>query len=122
MIVSLVNPKNLGEIEDEIEYSDLAELCVVVTQYSWSPGVFSNRKRTIGSLSRIDLLVLDVDNGCTLVDARERFAQFKHIIATSRNHQKEKNGVVCDRFRVVLFLERLSPMTKTSRQHGSLCV
>jgi hypothetical protein len=107
MIVSLVNPKNLGEIEDEIDCSDLAELCVVVTQYSWSPGVFSNRKRTIGSLSRIDLLVLDVDNGCTLVDARERFAQFKHIIATSRNHQKEKNGVTCDRFRVVLFLEQV---------------
>jgi hypothetical protein len=104
VLVSLIDNKNLGSVEDEIDCQSLAEIAAVLTQYSWAPGVFSNRRRLIANLSRIELLVLDIDSGCSLHDAREKFKEYKHIIATSRNHQKEKNGVVCDRFRVVLFL------------------
>jgi hypothetical protein len=45
-----------------------------------------------------------VDDGCTIDEARAQFADYAHVIATTRSHQKEKNGVVCDRFRVVLLL------------------
>jgi hypothetical protein len=109
MIVSLIDNKNLGSVSDEITIDSINELCAVISGYSWSPGVFSNRRRLIANLSRIDLLVLDVDAGCSLDDARELFSEYRHIIATSRNHQKDKHGVVCDRFRVVLFLS--SPIT-----------
>lgn len=104
MIVSLIDKKNLGNVEEEIEVNSIEELAVVLSTYSWAPGVFSNRKRTIANLSRIELLCLDIDSGCTLDQALDLFKEYKHVIATSRNHQKEKNGVVCDRFRVVLFL------------------
>lgn len=103
-LISIINKKNLGVVDEEAEYNSIDELAALISTESWAPGVFEARKRLIANLSRIDLLVLDVDAGCTLEAARETFRDYKHIIATSRNHQKEKNGVVCDRFRVVLFL------------------
>ncbi len=104
MLISLVNPKNLGQIEEELTYASVEELAAIITEYDWAPAVFSNRKRTISNMTRLDLMVLDVDDGCTLEEAKERFSRHQHIIATSRNHQKEKNGVTADRFRVILFL------------------
>lgn len=103
-LVSIIG-KNLGEIDEEIEWRSVEELAAIISSDSWAPGIFSERKRTIASFVRTDLLVLDVDDGCELSSAIELFATYKHVIATSRNHQKEKNGVTCDRFRVVLFLD-----------------
>jgi hypothetical protein len=101
--VSIVG-SNLGLIDEEIEYSSVEELGAIIIGESWAPALFTERKRLIKNLISIDLLVLDVDDGCTLDEAKEKFKDYKHIIATSRSHQKEKNGVICDRFRVVLFL------------------
>jgi hypothetical protein len=103
--VSIINPKNLGEVLREESYSDLFELSALISAEPWAPGVFNDRKRLIKNLGRISLLVLDVDDGCDLESAKEQFKDYRHIIGTSRSHQKEKNGVVCDRFRVVLFLD-----------------
>lgn len=102
--ISIINPKNLGEVEDEFGYDTVDDLAAAISTVDWAPALFSERKRTIGSLLRLNLLVLDVDSGCQLNDALEKFSGYKHIIATSRNHQKEKNNVTCDRFRVILFL------------------
>jgi hypothetical protein len=102
--ISIINPANLGEVDEEFEIDALDDLAAILSSECWSPGYFSERKRLIRNLIGINLLVLDVDAGCSLADACETFKPYKHIIATSRSHQKEKNGVVCDRFRVVLFL------------------
>lgn len=101
--VSLIG-NNLGEIEDEIAYSNLSELAAIVSSYNWAPALFRERKRTMANLSRIELLVLDVDDGCPLERAKDQFKDYRHIIATSKNHQKEKNGKIADRYRVVVFL------------------
>lgn len=103
-LVSIIG-KNLGVIDDELEWNTIEELAAIISSYDWSPGIFKERRRLLANMSRIDLLVLDVDSGCTLEEASQHFKSYKHIIATSRNHQKEKNGVRCDRFRVVLFLD-----------------
>lgn len=104
-IVSIINVNNLGVVDEELEWNSIEELAAIISTNQWAPGVFKERRRLIANLSKIDLLVLDVDASCTLEDAKQHFRDYKHIIATSRNHQKEKNGVVCDRYRVVLFLE-----------------
>ena len=49
-----------------------------------------------------NLLVLDLDNGDTIQTVREIFKNFKYVIYTSKNHNKEKHGKVCERFRVIL--------------------
>jgi hypothetical protein len=52
------------------------------------------------------LCALDFDGGTSVDEAAELFSKYNHIIAASRNHQKDKGGVTCDRFRVVLEFER----------------
>lgn len=103
--ISLINPKNLGEVTSEATYSDIYELSALMGTGPWSPACFTDNKRLIKNLRSIVLLVLDVDDGATLEGAKALFKDYKHIIATSRSHQKLKNEVVCDRFRVVLFLD-----------------
>ncbi len=104
--VSLIeNNEDQGEVTGEIEYSTIDELAAIAASYAWAPGLFSDGRRLIKNLCSIKLLVLDVDGGCKLDEAKAAFSGYKHIICTSRNHQRDKGGVTCDRFRVVLFLE-----------------
>ena len=74
----------------------------IITKSTWSPGIFLNNHRKIKNFKEAYCIGLDVDDGCTLDEAKEIFKPYAHVIATSRSHQKEKNGKVCDRFRVVL--------------------
>lgn len=98
--VSLVK----NNVETNIVKTNEDELCKLITQNVWSPFKFKNNKRLIENFESTSLLVLDVDHGCTLPQAKAKLAGFKAIFAPSRNHDKEKNGVVCNRFRVILFL------------------
>lgn len=52
--------------------------------------------------SQQDLLVLDVDDGKTIEEAKVIFKDYKYLIATTKSHQVEKKGVKCDRFRIIL--------------------
>jgi len=84
----------------------LNDVAAQITKQPWSPATFNDGIRNNKTLQSIELLVLDVDDGCTLEQAKECFASYAHIIATTKSHQKEKNGVACDRFRVVLQLPK----------------
>jgi len=54
---------------------------------------------------------LDFDDDLTLRQAVENvFCDYVHVIATTRSHQKQKNGVTVDRFRVCL--PWTTPITK----------
>lgn len=103
--ISIINPKNLGEVVLESNADTISKVASIMEHEHWAPGTFTDHKRAIRNFRRLNLLVLDVDSGHSLAAAKETFKDYKHIIATSRNHQKEKNGTICDRFRVVLFLD-----------------
>lgn len=49
-----------------------------------------------------NILILDIDDGLTIDKAKEIFKCFKYFICTTKSHQKEKKGLVCDRFRIIL--------------------
>ncbi len=104
-MISIIDPNNPGVVSEEIRYNTIFELAALIQNYNWAPGLFSERRRRISNFLKTELFVLDIDDGCSLDEARELFKEYKHIIATSRNHQKEKNGVTTDRFRVVLFID-----------------
>jgi len=104
--VSIIPAHNLGQVIAEEEYETPERLAEIITKWNWAPGRFAHQRRTLKNFLGTDLLALDVDEGCSLEDAKNIFAEYRHIIAPSRNHQKEKNGIVCDRFRVVLFLSK----------------
>ena len=49
-----------------------------------------------------NLVVLDIDSGVPMITAQSLLKDYKALFYTTTNHQKEKNGVVCDRYRIIL--------------------
>lgn len=49
-----------------------------------------------------NMLGLDIDEGMTISEAQEALSMYQYILYTTKSHQKEKNGIVCDRFRIII--------------------
>jgi hypothetical protein len=76
-----------------------------ICAYPWSPSRYLHGYRNEQNFLSADIVALDFDEGMTLETALETFGNMKHIIATTRNHQRQKGKKPpCDRFRVLLFL------------------
>lgn len=89
-----------------LRISSLKELIPRLTSTSWSPVIWKEGYPKESNFLSADLCVLDFDDGVTSLEkAKSIFGQFAHIIATTKSHQKEKNGLTCDRFRVVIPFE-----------------
>lgn len=93
-----------------IKLTDEADLAKYATTNSITLGTFKDNHRTLSNFQSCEIIGLDIDNGETeekmsLTEAKLAFQKYKHVILTSRSHQKPKNGKVVDRFRVFLFLE-----------------
>ena len=105
-------PASTGIADDviELEWNDVAK---IVTTTNWAPGTFLDNRRSIASFQQTSLLALDVDSECSVATAASLFGEYRHIIAASRNHQKEKvtrSGKTlpaCDRFRIILPLNEV---------------
>jgi len=53
-----------------------------------------------------EMVILDFDGGYTIAEAMVDFEEYVGAIATTRNHLREKHGVVAERFRVLLPTDR----------------
>lgn len=103
------------------EVASVDELIEIISKKSWSSAVFKHNYRSNATFDFEDMITLDVDGGCSLNSAMQIFADYKHVISTTRNHQKSKNGEICDRFRVVLFLsERITTKSTHSATYQHL--
>lgn len=71
-----------------------------------SPIVWKDGQRRKAGFVRAEVFAFDFDRGMTLDEARTEFAAFQGVIYTTKSHRQEKNGVTCDRFRVMLALDR----------------
>lgn len=114
-INSITNTNNVNKISIstnelnkfiEKEYSSLEDLSTIICNFKWSHIIWENENRNEKSFKATNMVVLDIDNNLSLNDALEMFGKYKHIITTTKNHQQNKNGNICDRFRIVLFLEK----------------
>lgn len=87
-----------------------------VSRFTWSPIIYKENTRKQANFLKSVIIALDFDDGeMTLAQAVDNyFCDVRHIIGTTRSHQLEKNGIICDRFRVILQLER--PVT-TAREY-----
>lgn len=88
------------------EVSSLSDLAQIISTHDWSPSIFSDNRRLVANFVSCDVIGLDVDGGMPLADAMKLFDPYSHLIIPSKSHQLQKNGVVADRYRVVLFLEK----------------
>jgi KaiC/GvpD/RAD55 family RecA-like ATPase len=91
-------------VEDVAAPSALAD---IITTGKWSPAKYREGHRTKANASDCGWLVYDIDGGLPIEEAvrRVKNAGLAHLIGASQNHQREKNGVVADRYRVCLPLE-----------------
>jgi hypothetical protein len=63
----------------------------------------NNTKKTENWINvKQNLLVLDVDDGLSIKEAKQKFKEYKSLIYTTKSHQQDKKGVTCDRFRVII--------------------
>lgn len=105
-----------------VECDSLEDVASIILDSNWSCGLYRGGHRNLSNFTEAHLFALDVDGGCPLDVARTLFAHHAHLIATTRSHQVEKllpSGVVlpaCDRFRVVLVLER--PITTKEENYA----
>jgi hypothetical protein len=60
-----------------------------------------------------NLLAFDIDDDMTLEEAKEKLKEYTYCIYTTKSHQKEKNGIICDRFRVLIPTDKKFYVPKT---------
>lgn len=96
-----------GSSKTDFRPVDVAEneLADFITKNNYSTAVFKDGYRTNDNFISTECIALDFDHGLSIEAAEDQFAKYKHIIGPTRNHRVEKNGVVADRFRVLLFLK-----------------
>lgn len=82
----------------------MTALAGVITTQNYSTGIFKDNHRSNANFLEAETVALDFDDGLTIEEAEIAFADYKHIIGTTKSHRKSKGGQVCDRFRVILFL------------------
>lgn len=76
---------------------------LVCGPYRYSAGSFLNGYITDDNyLREQNLFIIDVDDGLTIDEAKSLFHDYTYLIATTKSHQKDKNGISCDRFRLIL--------------------
>lgn len=104
MKVSIISTLDLGKVIDEVDCENMAAVEQIARTRSWAPASFKSDRRLNAEFEGTDLLVLDIDEGMSIPQAIQAFSSYKCLVLASKNHQKEKNGRVEDRFRVVLWL------------------
>lgn len=94
-----------GEI---IEVKDLKHLSEIISKHAWSPSIFNNTRKKVNFIST-DYITLDIDDNMALEEANSilKYLRWSYLIATTTNHQLNKNGVTCDRFRIVIPTEEI---------------
>lgn len=76
---------------------------IINADFRYSAGSFRNDYiNDANYLQEQNLFIIDIDNDLTLEDAKNLFSGMTYLIATTRTHQKEKKGITCDRFRIIL--------------------
>lgn len=86
-----------------IEFNKVID--IVKSDYrQYSPFTFKNgtKKSENWSNENQDLLILDIDDGLTIQDAKEQFKSYEYLLATTKSHQIDKKGLKCDRFRIII--------------------
>lgn len=66
--------------------------------YTWRNG-FKTPKNFSQELQ--DCIILDVDDGKSIHSFQKEFGEYKYCLATTKSHQKDKKGLICDRYRVI---------------------
>jgi len=110
-----LKPTNLNQIicsysthitenyEDKLaKFDDLYSL-VTCAGYHYAAHHFKDGYRNNQNAKpRFNLIILDVDNGISIECVKNIFEEYTYLLATTKSHNKNKGGTVCERFRVIM--------------------
>ena len=99
------SPHDSNTVFKPVEIDSLQDLIKYATSHWYSPIVFKNEYRNGNNFLEASCIAADIDEGMTIEQAALLFKDYRHLIMPSKSHRKEKNGIVTDRFRVILFLD-----------------
>lgn len=93
---------------------------LVKSDFNYSAGTFENGHRKADNyLNYSDLIILDIDEGLTIKEAKKIFEPFDYILATTKSHQKQKDKKApCDRFRIILPTD--TPITLNKEEYTQM--
>lgn len=87
----------------QIEVKRASLFSEILTTSVWSPARMNGGRRCLAAFAGTQLLALDFENPeYSLEQAMREWCDTIHWIGTTRNHQREKGGICCDRFRLVV--------------------
>lgn len=71
---------------------------------AWSPIIWKDGERRSSNFIESHFLALDFDQPGdeSMLEINDSLKDFKRIIATTKSHGKDKGGITCDRFRLIL--------------------
>ena len=110
----IISVSNDGKYEKSIKFKNMTipfsgknSLCDLVIAkkekvQSFVLAHFDGTRSKNNIIREYSIVAFDIDDGTTLKDAFRIFSDFTYVIYTTKSHQKEKNGEICDRFRIVL--------------------
>ena len=105
-IASTNNDKELTYNPIEVEFKKIPEITV---KHYYSPFVFKDNTRNSKNFVSANVLILDIDEGLSIEQAKAMLDGYRSLIVTTMSHQKtEKNGnkiEAGDRFRILLDME-----------------
>lgn len=89
-------------------------LAETITKHCWSPEIWRDNIRKKANFESAHFLVLDFDEpGDESMDELNRsLCDHKRIFGTTKSHMKSKNGIVCERYRLIIPFEK--PITSLS--------
>lgn len=92
------------------------DICNYILNNNYSATTFKYNRRKKSNAQKTKIIILDIDepqgNYPTINDLRLKIKDLNHVLATTKSHQKLKNGVVCDRYRLLIFLSEDVENTK----------
>ncbi len=93
-----------GNYVDGFEYASFgwAELHRVTKKFAYTSAFFRFGHRSNDNAEGFgNLLIYDIDDGLSMKEAKEILDGFQVLMVTTKSHQIEKNGIVCDRYRLI---------------------
>ncbi len=109
---------------EEKKVSSWTDVARAITSRRWSPIVWLDGRRCRDNFQKARFCALDIDHGAKMEDlvAKLKELGIGHVIGTTKSHQKDKHGVTCDRFRVVLLWEREITCLQTYTHNTKLLI
>ena len=76
--------------------------CFTTCHFKIPPSKEYGKRSSANALPGQNMIAFDIDEGWTLDEAMETLSPYTYLIYTTRSHNKDKHGVVCDRFRTLM--------------------